>query len=133
MSDLLAAASLLATVVTILYSLWYPELVKILEIRPADFKEDNEHNRSVVRRALRGKAFPLAILAVCVGAVFLPDAVSICVESYEGYAQSGFGQFSRYDAVRTALVLVVAVSILLAWHIISLTGRLSALWLRLGK
>ena len=133
MGDLLAAASLLATVVTILYSLWYPELTKTLDIKPARFHDDNVLLHREVTRKLFGKAIPLCLLAIAVALVFLPDAWKICSETLGGYRADGFDQLKRYDAIRTAIVLVVVISFLLAAYVLVICCRLLRLKLTLAK
>ncbi|WP_216854838.1 hypothetical protein [Burkholderia sp. L27(2015)] len=133
MGDLLAAASLLATVVTILYSLWYPELMKTLDIEPKRFYHDNIAARREVAVKLFGKALPLGVLAVAVAIVFLPDAWTICSDSLAGYRADWLAQLKRYDAIRTAIVLVVVMSLVLALYVWVISWRLFRLKARLGK
>lgn len=133
MSDLLSAASLLMAVIAILYSLWYPELTKILEINPSQYKENNVGPMKQAQRVLFGKALPLSGMALVVAFVFLPDAVSICIESYTEIKMKGCTTIKNYDAVRTAYVLVFTFSIVLASYVVTVSYRIWQLWRKLGK
>lgn len=133
MSDLLSAASLLMTVIAILYSLWYPELTKILEIKPSQYKEDNIGPMRQVLRVLLGKALPLSVMALIVAFVFLPDAVKICIEGYTEFKIKGCNAFINYDAVRTAYVLVFTFSIVLALYVVTVSWKVLQLWRELRR
>ena len=133
MSDLLSAASLLMAVIAILYSLWYPELTKVLEIKPAKYKDDNVGPMKQVQRVLLAKALPLSLMALIVALVFLPDAIKICVEAYNGCATKGCAAIKSYDAVRTAYVLVFTFSLVLAFYVFTLSFKIWQLWRDLKK
>jgi uncharacterized membrane protein YgcG len=133
MSDLLSAASLLMAVIAILYSLWYTELTKLLEIQPAKYKEDNSASRKQVYNTFYSKSLPLSIMAIIVAFVFCPDAVRICIESLAKYQLKGWSAIKDYDAVRTAYVLVFVFSSILASYICRLSWKIWRLLLKLGK
>jgi hypothetical protein len=123
MSDLLSAASLLMTVIAILYSLWYPELTRTLEIKPAKYKEDNVGPMKQVQNIWLAKALPLSIMALIVTLVFMPDAIRICFESYNEWSSKGNTAIS-YDAVRTAYVVVFIFSLILASYVIMISLKI---------
>lgn len=132
MSDLLSAASLLMAIAAILFSLWYSEIAKALEIEPMHFREDNKDARQTVTAVLRSKAIPVALMALAVALIFLPDALKLARVSYLGYVQHGFAAFEKYDAVRTAYCFVNVLSWVLASYMCTLVVQLFSLRKRLS-
>lgn len=132
MSDLLSASSLLMAIATILFSLWYPEIEKALEIVPSKYRNDNEDSRRTVTAVLFSKAIPVSMMALAVALIFLPDALQIAKKSYWAYVRNGLTAFENYDAVRTAYCLVTVLSALLAGYMGVLVGQLFCLRKRLG-
>ena len=113
MADLLAAGSLLLTVITILYSIWYNEITQASN-RPIDLSPQNNKKHLIECNKLYfGKALPLAVLSVILFCVNLPDAIRIVV-----FACSQIGQKSRaeYSAVNTTYVVVTLILAFLAIH-----------------
>ena len=124
MSDLLAAASLLMAIAAILFSLWYSEIATALKIEPKQYSEDNASARRIVTDVLHSKAIPVAIMALAVALIFLPDAITLVMESYIGYVQHGFAAFEKYDAVRTAYCFVNVLSWVLTVYMCTLVVQL---------
>lgn len=115
MSDLLAAASLLLTVVTILYSLWYPEITAAIG-RKADIHAANRTSAYKESRAvLIWKTIPLSVVATLLCAINIPDAFDIICYSL---AQLHTEAHARYDAVKTIFVVVTILLLFLAIHTI---------------
>lgn len=127
MSDLLSASSLLMAIAAILFSLWHSEISKALEIVPKKYSEDNKAARQTVTTVLISKAIPVAIMALAVALIFLPDALKLAWESYLWYAQNGFFAFEKYDAVRTAYCFVNVLSWVLAGYMGTLVVQLCSL------
>jgi hypothetical protein len=132
MSDLLAAASLLATVIAILFSLWYPELAAVSAIVPETRKEDNVGKRQRVHDVLISKAMPLTVFATCVALVFVPDCIKILLEAVSQLGTYGAAAPRHYDSVRMAFLLVVFASAYLAGYLVVLTRKLRSLLGRLS-
>lgn len=130
LTDLLSAASLLMTVVAILYSLWYPELTKIIEVKASQHKADNFLLCKQTKDILFGKAIPLALMSALVVAVFAPDAIIISMQSIVIYKSS---LIYTYDAVRTAYCFVFIFSFILAVHILNLTYKVWSKWQKLTR
>jgi hypothetical protein len=131
MSDLLSASSLLMAISAILFSLWYGDISKSLEISPKIYSEDNVEAKQLVTTTIFSKALPVAIMALSVALIFLPDAIEITKESFLIYSSNVDEPYS-YDAVRTAYCFVTILSIALAiymwvlvWELCSLRRRLS--------
>jgi hypothetical protein len=132
MGDLLSASSLLMAIAAILFSLWYAEIAKALEIAPKKHREDNIRELSTVRAVLYAKAVPVTLTALLVALIFLPDAVKLILESFDVYKTAGLAALKRYDAVRTAYCFVSLLSLVLAVYMAVLTGKLWLLARRLA-
>lgn len=132
MSDLLSASSLLMAIAAILFSLWYPEITKALEVVPKTFSEDNVASRASVSAVLFSKAMPVAIMALAVAMIFLPDAIKLAQESFRAFRELGLGTLEKYDAVRTAYCFVSVLAIVLAIYMWVLVAKLWFLRKRLS-
>ena len=131
MSDLLSASSLLMAIAAILFSLWYGDISKMLEISPKPHSEDNVAAKKSVSNTIFSKALPVAIMTLSVALIFLPDAIKITKETLSIYL-SNENELFRYDAVRTAYCFVTILSVVLAgymwvlvWKLFSLRRKLS--------
>lgn len=132
MADLLSASSLLIAIVAILFSLWYADIAKALTIIPKNYKEDNVAACVTVTNALVTKALPVALMALSVALIFLPDAFKLTKESLNVYGHLGFTALSTYDAVATAYCFVTLLSVVLASYMIVLAVKLFSLRRRLS-
>lgn len=132
MGDLLSASSLLMAIAAILFSLWYAEIAKALEIVPKQHREDNVAAIKAVTSILLVKALPVAIMALTIALIFTPDAFKIAKESFLVYEQSGYEALEKYDAVRTAYCFVTILSAVLAIYIWVLVAKLWLLRKQLG-
>lgn len=132
MGDLLSASSLLMAIAAILFSLWYAEIAKALEIVPKEYSEDNIQNLRMVKSIMYAKAIPVTIMAGLVSAIFLPDAIKLFLESLAIHRKAiGGSFFKNYDAVRTAYCFVSLLSMILAFYMAHLVVKLSGLKRRL--
>jgi hypothetical protein len=125
MADLLSAASLLLAIVSVLYGLWYSEIVSAADVQVPRHAEDCVRPLGAVRGVLWGKALPVALAACVVAAVFLPDTLRIAVASAKLYAGNGFPDNLTYDAVSTSFCVVEAFAIALAVHTVRLVTEVS--------
>lgn len=131
MSDLLSASSLLMAISAILFSLWYADISKALETQPKIYSEDNVAAKKAVTAILFGKALPIAIMALAVALIFLPDAIKITKESLLVYTSSDHAP-AQYDAVRTAYCFVTILSAVLSLYMWVLVFKLISLCKRLS-
>jgi hypothetical protein len=128
MSDLLSASSLLMAIAAILFSLWYADIAKALEISPRPYQEDNIGNLQTIKRVLYSKAVPVAIMATLVAIIFIPDAIRLCIDSWKLNQKSSWKEFfAAYDAVRTAYCYVSFLSLALAIYMGNLVLKLVTL------
>ena len=123
MSDLLSASSLLMAIAAILFSLWYADISKALEIEPKPHKEDNVAAKKSVTSVLFSKALPVSLMALSIAAIFLPDALKIASESYEIYKENNF-KLINYNAVKTAHCFVTILSSILSMYTLMLLWKL---------
>jgi hypothetical protein len=105
-TDLLSAAGLLLTALTIIYGLWYNQIMQILETIPPLQKQDRIKPYREVRRTISDRMAPLVIISGLLTLIFVPDAVRIVCASLRNFATRGFGAVRDYDAVATSFVLV---------------------------
>jgi hypothetical protein len=131
MSDLLSAASLLMTVIAILYGLWQNDLGAGLKINPGP-PADNRPSERRVFALITTKAFPLAAMAWATSLVFMPQAISLSISSVRHWSQFNGGGY-RYNAVSTAFCLVVAFSLILSGYTSAMLAGLIRLWLKLRR
>ncbi len=133
LSDLLSAASLLLTVAGILFGLWYPNITEALATEVKKYKADNVRACKVVSNVLWSRALPLTLIAVPLGLIFLPDAISVTAETLACLRFGSAGHRCRYDAIGTAFCLVVVASLALGLNTARLSMKLLAHRLRLGQ
>ncbi len=117
MADLLSAASLLLTVLTILYSLWYEEISRAsssnVERYAANRRADYRHARTV----FVFKALPLCLATVTLFGATLPPTVAIIQRPIAS-------SLSSYDSVSTLFVAVVCVLLFLSAHTVYSAAKL---------
>jgi hypothetical protein len=127
MADLLSAASLLLTVLGVVYGAWYAEIIAAIGMPIPPHAPNRGPVRNAVRAAL-AKALPLALASVILTAIFLPDAVMIVSLGIHALRTLGCGAFDEYDAVEAAFAFVVLLTGCLAIYLIYLVcclkGRL---------
>lgn len=115
-ADLLSAESLLLAILAVIYGLWYPEIRETLRIEPKQHLEDSAEDRKTVLSVTRTKAVPLAAASLLVAGVFLPDVIEILVDSFQHMKSHEWPAAPKYDAVKTAFVLVTILTALLCVH-----------------
>ncbi len=109
MGDVLSAASLLLTIVTVLYALWYPELLKAISVKIPDHFEDRAAPLFEVKKVLFSRAVPLFLSSFIVSLIFVPDALNIIKEILHA-------EKVIYSSVKTAICVVVLFSICITLH-----------------
>jgi len=131
MSELLSAASLLMTVIAILYGLWHNELISGLKINPGH-PADNRPSERKIRDITLTKALPLAVMAWATALIFLPDVIALSSSTIRDWLNSAKNQYI-YNAVNTAFCLVVAISVFLSGYTTTILVGLVRLWMKLRK
>jgi hypothetical protein len=124
MSDLLSSASLLLTLIALLYGMWYQEIVQATDIIVQDQPRDRVQDHKRAKGVYLTKAMPLAVAAVVLTLVFAPDSVRILFASANHARKCGWRAIADYDAVSTSLVLVTLGSGFFASHLLSSIRKL---------
>jgi hypothetical protein len=122
--DVLSAASLLAAIVGLLYSLWYPEMREALAAERMLHRQDREPSIAVVREAIRTKALPLFLASSVQVLIFGPDALTAIRKIIKLTSPPGQPVSVEYDSVQAAFVVVYIVSVLLATLALAMLWRL---------
>ena len=117
MGDLLSAATLLLTVLTVLYSLWLPEITAASNVGVDPFPANRTETHRASRKVFLSKALPLCLAALALIATMTPPAITIV---YRPIAHT----LESYDAVATIFVVVLAVLFFLSLHTFAVTGKL---------
>ena len=112
-------------IAAILFSLWYADISKALEILPNRHREDNVGSLQTVKGVLYAKAIPVAIMAGLVTIIFIPDAINLFIETWNINQRANWKKIlSDYDAVRTAYFYVTLLSLALAVYMFNLVAKL---------
>src|SRR5258708_28226825 len=101
MADLLSAASLLLTILGVVFGAWYAEIIAAIGMPIPPHAANRGPVRDAVRAAV-AKALPLALASVILTAIFLPDAVMIVGLGIHALRTLGCGALHQYDAVEAA-------------------------------
>src|SRR5258707_2921781 len=102
MGDLLAAATLLLTVATVLDALWYPEIVTSLDLPVSEHKPDNRPNYERCRSVFWLKTVPLSIITGILCVLNLPDTYGIVREAIHHAGAVGTAAIRDYSAIKTS-------------------------------
>jgi hypothetical protein len=130
LSSVLAAESLLLTLITFVYGLLYPELSRTaaIELRGRQLADVGPDRKQV--RAARRRAGAVATVALIVGGVFTPPSVD-AISNFTRHLDERLHAFDGYNPVATTLVLVTigcfAIAAHATWMAWRLTGTLKRL------
>jgi hypothetical protein len=130
MSDLLSSASLLLTLIALLYGMWYQEIVAAIDTFVDDQPADRKPGYDRARGVYLTKAMPLAVAAVILTLVFTPETIKVMIGSLEHARADGWRAIYDYDAVSTSLILVTLGSGFFAGHLV---WSVSELTKKIGK
>jgi hypothetical protein len=107
--DLLSAASLLATIISLLYSIWYGEIKTARNIRiPLHY---DENATKAVRGTLRYRAIPLLVSAILLALALGSPAADVLQGVWSAWMNSG--DHSSYDPVQACFFGVFLITIML--------------------
>lgn len=121
MGDLLSAASLLMAISAILFSLWYGEISKTLEIKPKQYKEDNETALATTKSTIYYRALPILITSIGITLIFTPDAIGIARDTISTHLSN---KKFEYSATHTAYCFVTILSLSLSIYTAIVTAQL---------
>jgi hypothetical protein len=129
--DLLSAASLLATIISLLYAIWYSEIKEAQKTKVAFQKTDRAPDIGRVRATLRYRAFPLLGSDALLALILLPSTVDIIWDTWEACFESS-GRRS-YDPVEACFIAVFLFVVILAVVIVREVCDLRSLLRKLNK
>ena len=131
--DVLAAASLLLAILAVLHSLWYGDIGAALRVEIPTHLEDAAPQRRQVHEAIKTRAAPLAIAALVLLVVFLPEAIRLVISWGQRVRDYGlWHEVKSYDPVELAIVAVVFFLAALIAHTVWLMLELLRLKRKLG-
>lgn len=123
-ADLLAAGSLILTVLAVLYSIWYPEVQSTLAIALPVNYDDAVPLLTQIRKVRNQQTTPLFIASLATTLIFLPKAIGVLTGAIDDLADRGLKAISDYDPIQTTFVLVVIFTGFLAWQTLQLSRSL---------
>lgn len=133
MSDLLSAASLFLAVIGLLYSVWYGEITKAIELSAPTHREDRGPVIRNVKTVYRTRALPLAVASMTLAIILTPDFVSVVWFSFRIFSDKGISAFILFDAVKTLFCAISITSICLSAHTLRLAWQTRVHWKKLAK
>ena len=123
--DLLSAASLLATVLSLLYSTWYSEINDARKSKIPLQPDDRDPVIHIVRTARRSRAIPLLSAAALLTAALAPTTLEVLQDTWHVWLSTP--SHSHYDPVQACFVGVFAVTVVLTVLTASAVRSLSRL------
>lgn len=123
--DLLSAASLLATVLSLLYSTWYGDINSARKSKIPLQPDDRASVIDVVRTARRSRAVPLLVAAVLLTAALAPTTLEVVQDTWHVWLTTP--SHSHYDPVQACFVGVFVVTVVLTVLTASAVRSLSLL------
>lgn len=116
MADLLSSGALLAAVLSLFYTLWYPEIRTSLDtLKPKDHVEDSKDDIRSLDAVKSRRVLPLLIGSCAMTVALLPDTCGVIRRSIEA-----FGGSWTYDAVSALYLLMFGFMIALVSHVAAL-------------
>lgn len=126
MADILSATSLLLTIITVLYGLWYGEINEAINIKVSKHKEDNKCALDQVESILKFKANPLFIACLILVGTMIAEVVPIVRDGIRIIIKYRLQCFQYYDSVRMiycivclftfAILLYVSIAVYKLWN-----------------
>jgi hypothetical protein len=111
MSDILSATSLILTIITVLYGLWYEEINNAINIKSASHKDDNKQAIEQVEKTLIYKAIPLFIACLMLTCIMIVEVIPIIYDSVVFTVKYKFSCFRYYDSVKMIYFIVFLFSL----------------------
>lgn len=115
MGDLLTAAALILTAISIIYGQWIDDINSVLNLEVSSHKADNRKKHSTAKNVLLNKAMPLLIVAILFTLVYLPNVIEILREVFNIKFKK-----QTYDAIKATFILIELFQIILLCSITKL-------------
>ena len=100
MGDILSATSLLLTIITVLYGVWYSEINNTIDLKKPLHVEDGGLLYKTVVSVLKHKAVPLFIASLSLTLIMLGQVVGIIEEACTIIFINKWSSFKYYDVVK---------------------------------
>jgi len=100
MGDILSATSLLLTMITVLYGVWYSEINNTINLKEPLHSEDGKLIYKMVVSVLNHKAIPLFIASLSLTLIMLAQVVCIIEEACTIVLINKWTSFKYYDVVK---------------------------------
>ncbi|WP_062781589.1 hypothetical protein [Novosphingobium capsulatum] len=118
-ANIIATASLLLAVVTVLLGLWFGDVSKAIDETEPRLRAERATLRKRLARTFWSKALPLAVGSTAIAAIFLPRLIDVATSS------AGLrGQDWQYDDMKAAFAATEVLLVLLSAAAMSLSIRL---------
>jgi hypothetical protein len=128
MADLLSSGALLATVLSLFYTLWYPEIRLALDtLKPKNHLADSNKDIALLTATIKQRVLPLLVASAATLIALLPDAVGVLVRSARAWSIG----HRAYDAVSMLYLMMTAMMAALVMHVCALFAACRALLKRL--
>ncbi len=124
MGDTISSVSLLLTIITVIFSLWYSEINNTINMELPSYKSDSGEHKSKVDEVLGLKALPLLVSSALLTLVITPKTVYIIFNSCKLLYFEGFLAFKYYDVVYAIFIIVWLFSLFFTVYIIYLIVKL---------
>ena len=105
MAELLSATSLLTALLTLLYSVWYPDIRSCMAIAPQRKRADRDAQIRRVEETLYWRGAPLAAGSLVLCLVLLPETVSVLATTARALLASPPQAWPPYDALAATFLV----------------------------
>jgi hypothetical protein len=121
MSDILESAALILTVIGLLLSIWYNDIVAGLNYPKPFNLADSKPRINAINKALYQKSLPLTLLSGLFSLIFIPEVVNFLDQTIFLINQE---IPRKYDAAGTAFCLVILTSLIITIVMVVISCRL---------
>lgn len=115
MIELLSSASLLLTIVTVLYSVWYSEIKEVILLKSETHQPDNIEKHKKAKK-VRWKSLTLAVGTIILSLILLPNVINIISSSLHSYQKPNYSFWQNYSSVKTTFCLIWLVFVAFSIH-----------------
>ncbi len=128
MNDLLSASSLFLAVIGLLYSSWYNEIKKTIDLIPEEHLEDRKKSIKTASTVYHTRALPLALATSILTLILLPDFIKILIEAIDSLISIGLKSYKNYNAVKLMYFAIFITTLGLSCHTINLSRKIYSKW-----
>lgn len=112
MGDLLSSGALLVTVLSLFYTLWYPEIRQKLDtLKPRDHVVDSAKDIATLGSIIKVRVLPLLLGSAAMTIALMPDAWDVIMIAIRAFPRG------RYDASSALYLLMICMMVALVVHV----------------